>query len=77
MQVLLEEVKTALANFPESMEDSQRLLEQLASFPSDRDSSASTPQARKALITAVKLQEQKILHRTLFILQQQKKKLSV
>jgi hypothetical protein len=58
------------------MEAHQRSLTALKKFPTAGDSASLTAQNRKALITGVKLQEQKVLQRTSFILQQQIKELS-
>lgn len=75
-QALRDACKAALKDFPESMEAHQRSLAALKQFPATGDSASLTSQNRKALITGVKLQEQKVLQRNSFILQQQIKQLS-
>ena len=76
VQVLRDEVLRALQRFPASLEDNQRALQELNLFPKGRDTASQTSQRRKALITGVKVQEQKILNRTAFILLQRKQELS-
>lgn len=76
LQVLRDACKAALREFPESMEAHQRSLAALKRFPATGDSASLSSQNRKALITGVKLQEQKVLQRNSFILQQQIKELS-
>lgn len=75
-EVLRDACKAALREFPESMEAHQRSLAALKRFPATGDSASLSSQNRKALITGVKLQEQKVLQRNSFILQQQIKELS-
>ena len=76
LQVLREACKSASKAYPESMEAHQRSLKALQQYPARGDSASLSSQNRKALVTAVKLQEQKILQRTLFSLQQRIKQIS-
>lgn len=79
LQVLTEECRTALAAFPESLESNQKavnqLLDRLDEDEEEEGSLAITALSRKALIYGVKLQEQKVLHRTVFALKQRRKEI--
>lgn len=76
LQVLRDACKAAVKGFPETMEAHQRSLNALQKYPARGDSAAMSSQNRKALITRVKLQEQKILQRCIFTLTQRIKELS-
>ena len=76
LQVLRDVCKAAVKGYPETMEAHQRSLKALQQYPARGDSASLSSQNRKALITAVKLQEQKTLQRTLFSLQQRIKEIS-
>ena len=80
LQVLLDEVKAMLAGFTNSLEQEQALLERLRAdqlLAGAADSIVpETNAARLASIVAVRLQEQKILHRTAFVLRQQRRELA-
>ena len=76
MQVLRDVCKAAVKQFPESMDAHQRSLKALQQYPARGDSASLSSQNRKALIIGVKLQEQKVLQRTIFTLQQRIKTLS-
>ena len=76
MQVLLAECKEALAGYLEPTKSDPNSAGAANRIAPTASSTYKRSQQRRALIAAVKLQQQKVLQRAVFVLQQRRKELS-